>query len=171
MYECIYMKYNDIITVSRTDVRFVSSHRNVKFTIHRQPVSFEPRERVKNTHNAYELQLFFSNSVILVSHFFLFLSLDPSNFNGNARLWNININYISIQYLKRKTQTAYLLDLWWIYDIPRQPLRITTRNSNITRVMIFYSYLTCLLHAFCVVVFHLIYFYPIEFKFGVNGRE
>lgn len=59
MYECIYMKYNDIITVSRTDVRFVSSHRNVKFTIHRQPVSFEPRERVKNTHNAYELQLFF----------------------------------------------------------------------------------------------------------------
>lgn len=113
---------------------------------------------------------FFSNSVILVSRFFLFLSLDPSNFNGNARLWNININYISIQYLKRKTQTAYLLDLWWIYDIPRQPLRITTRNSNITRVMIFYSYLTCLLHEFCVVVFHLIYYYPIEFKFGVNGR-
>lgn len=45
------MKYNDIITVSRTDVRFVSSHRNVKFTIRHQPVWFEPRERVKNTHN------------------------------------------------------------------------------------------------------------------------
>lgn len=78
------MKYNDIITVSRTDVRFVSSHRNVKFTIHRQPVSLEPRERVKNTHNAYELQLF-SNSVIMVSHFFFF-SLYPSNFNGTSRL-------------------------------------------------------------------------------------
>lgn len=56
------MKYNDIITVSRTDVGFVSSHRNVKFTIHRQPVWPGPRERVKNTHNVYELQLF-SNSV------------------------------------------------------------------------------------------------------------
>lgn len=53
------MKYNDIITVSRTDVGFVSSHRNVEFTIRRQPVWPGPRERVKNTHNAYELQLFF----------------------------------------------------------------------------------------------------------------
>lgn len=42
------MKHNDIITVSRTDVGFVSSHRNVKFTIHRQSAWPEPRERVKN---------------------------------------------------------------------------------------------------------------------------
>lgn len=52
------MKYNDIITVSRTDVRFVSSHRNVKFTIRCQPVWFEPRERVKNTHNVMNYNFF-----------------------------------------------------------------------------------------------------------------
>jgi len=71
------MKYNDIITVPWTDVRFVSSHRNVKFTIRRQPVWFEPRERVKNTHNAYELQLFFLKSVIWSLSFPLSLSLSP----------------------------------------------------------------------------------------------
>lgn len=90
------MKYNDIITVSRTDVRFVSSHRNVKFTIRRQPVWLEPRERVKNTHNAYELQLF-SNLVPLLFSVSLTLS-DPSQISMELHLFEIQVCYTAVAY-------------------------------------------------------------------------
>lgn len=68
------MKYNDIITVSRTDVGFVSSHRNVEFTIRSRTIWPGPRERVKNTHNARMSYNFFRIPLLLSPSLFLSLS-------------------------------------------------------------------------------------------------